>query len=106
MLNKNSSREKILKSALNLFSEKGYDGVGVDLIAENCGLKGPSIYKHFKGKEEILDVLISNLEDYYNEKFGEQIASSADYVVLIGKEKTKPIREGLEKMKFDKDKIE
>ena len=44
-------------------------------------------------------------EDYYNEKFGEQIASSADYVVLIGKEKTKPIREGLEKMKFDKDKI-
>ena len=48
MLNKNSSREKILKSALNLFSEKGYDGVGVDLIAENCGLKGPSIYKHFK----------------------------------------------------------
>ena len=26
------------------------------------------IYKHFKGKEEILDVLISNLEDYYNEK--------------------------------------
>ena len=70
MLNKNSTREKILKSALNMFSEKGYDGVGVDLIAEKCGLKGPSIYKHFKGKEEILDVLISNLEDYYNEKFG------------------------------------
>ena len=28
------------------------------------------VYKHFKGKEEILDVLISNLENYYNEKFG------------------------------------
>ena len=58
MVNKKTTRERILDSALNLFSEKGYDGVGVDLIGEKCGLKGPSIYKHFKGKEEILDVLI------------------------------------------------
>lgn len=34
-----------------IISEKGYDGVGVDLIAENAGLKGPSLYRHYKGKE-------------------------------------------------------
>lgn len=70
MVNKKTTRERILDSALNLFSEKGYDGVGVDLIGEKCGLKGPSIYKHFKGKEEILDILISHIEDYYSENFG------------------------------------
>ena len=70
MESKNSTKERILESALNLFSEKGYDGVGVDLIAENCGLKGPSIYKHFKGKEEILDILISQVEVYYRQRFG------------------------------------
>ena len=42
-----------------------------------------------------------------NEKFGEQIAelSKADYVILIGKKQTEPIRKGLEKKKFDMDKV-
>ena len=40
-MNKISTKDRILDSALTLFAEKGYDGVGVDLIAENAGLKGP-----------------------------------------------------------------
>ena len=47
------TKERILYAALDLISEKGYDGVGVDLIAENAGLKGPSLYRHYKGKEDI-----------------------------------------------------
>lgn len=44
-------------------------------------------------------------EDEYNKKFGEQIASVADYVILIGEKKTIPIKEGLLTKGFDKDKI-
>lgn len=44
-------------------------------------------------------------EDKYNKVFGEQISEVADYVVLIGEKRTKPIKEGLLKKKFDKDKI-
>ena len=44
-------------------------------------------------------------EDEYNKEFGKQIAEVADYVVLIGEKKTKPIKEGLLEKKFDKDKI-
>ena len=44
-------------------------------------------------------------EDYYNEIFGEQISKVADLVILIGKNKTIPIKEGLLKKGFDKDKI-
>lgn len=72
MNNKKTTKERILDSALTLFSQKGYDGVGVDLIAEQSGLKGPSIYKHFKSKEEILDTLISNVENYYEMNFGSE----------------------------------
>lgn len=61
-----------MESALSLFAERGFDGVGVDLIAEKAGLKGPSIYKHFKGKEEILSVLIEQIESYYGENFGSE----------------------------------
>ena len=44
-------------------------------------------------------------EDEYNKTFGEQISEVADYVVLIGEKKTKPIYEGLLEKGFDKDKI-
>ena len=44
-------------------------------------------------------------EAEYNKKFGEQISEVADYVILIGEKKTKPIKEGLAMKGFDKDKI-
>lgn len=44
-------------------------------------------------------------EAEYNKKFGEQIAEVADYAVLIGEKRTKPIKEGLLEQGFDKDKI-
>lgn len=64
------TKERILFAALDLISEKGYDGVGVDLIAENAGLKGPSLYRHFKGKEDIFHSLIDMVENHYKEGFG------------------------------------
>ncbi|MCI6429928.1 MAG: TetR/AcrR family transcriptional regulator [Lachnospiraceae bacterium] len=71
-MNKLSTRDRILDSALTLFSEKGYDGVGVDLIAENAGIKGPSLYRHFKGKEDILNCLIEKVGSYYELNFGSE----------------------------------
>lgn len=44
-------------------------------------------------------------EKEYNKKFGEQIAEVADYAVLIGEKRTKPIMEGLLDKGFDKEKI-
>lgn len=83
-----TTKERILDSALTLFAEKGYDGVGVDSIAEKAGIKGPSLYKHFKGKEEILDTLISRVENYYEMNFGSalhpgRIPSSMDDFIDI-----------------------
>lgn len=87
-MDKIPTKDRILDSALTLFSEKGYDGVGVDLIAEKAGIKGPSLYKHFKGKEEILDALIEKAENYYETNFGTQnhpgkIPSSMDELVVL-----------------------
>lgn len=44
-------------------------------------------------------------EDEYNKEFGKQIAEVADYVVLIGEKRTKPIKEGILEKGFDKEKI-
>ena len=40
-----------------------------------------------------------------NKNFGRQIADVCDYVILVGKERTKPIFEGLVEKKFQQDKI-
>lgn len=50
-----TTKEKILKQALILFSEHGYEGVSVAMIAERCSIKAPSLYKHFKSKKEIFE---------------------------------------------------
>jgi len=44
--------------ALTLFAENGYDGTSVEQIASIVGIKAPSLYKHFKGKEDIGTVSI------------------------------------------------
>lgn len=45
-------------------------------------------------------------EEYVkNKEFGIQISDSADEVILVGKEKTKPIHEGLKEKGFKEDKI-
>ena len=45
-------------------------------------------------------------EEYIkNKEFGTQIADSADEVILVGKEKTKPIYKGLKEKKFKEEKI-
>ena len=67
-----STKERILEEALTLFAEKGYDGTGVDLIAERVGIKGPSLYRHFKSKEDIFNSLIDSAEERYEEMFGSE----------------------------------
>ncbi len=67
-----STKEKILEAALTLFSEQGYNGTSVEEIANAVGIKAPSLYKHFKGKEEILNALIDSAETRYEESFGSE----------------------------------
>lgn len=50
-------------------------------------------------------VELGTKEDEYNKKFGEQIAKVADIVILIGRKKTQPIKEGLLTSGFNKEQI-
>ena len=65
-----STKGRILDAALTLFAENGYDGTSVEQIANIVGIKAPSLYKHYKGKEDILNALIDSAETWYEEMFG------------------------------------
>ena len=54
---------RILDAAAEAFHEKGFHGVGVDTIGSRAGLSGPSLYRHFSGKDEILATLLNEAMD-------------------------------------------
>ncbi|MGF7238064.1 MAG: TetR/AcrR family transcriptional regulator [Frankia sp.] len=47
-------RERILDTALDVFSEQGYDKASLREIAERLGVTKAALYYHFERKEEIL----------------------------------------------------
>ena len=61
------TRERILKEALGLFSEYGYDEVSTQQIAAAVGIKAPSLYNHFKSKQAIFDEIAAEASKKYNE---------------------------------------
>ena len=67
-----STKDKILDAALTLFAENGYNGTSVGQIAKAVGIKAPSLYKHYKSKEDILNALIDSAEVRYEEVFGSE----------------------------------
>ncbi len=48
------TRARLLRSALSLFRERGYHGAGTNEIGAAAGMTGPSIYRHFATKDDLL----------------------------------------------------
>ncbi len=64
------TKEKILAAALDLFSQKGYEGTNIRELAASLGLVKSGIYKHYESKEEIWNALLDKMIVYYGERFG------------------------------------
>jgi len=62
------TKKKILDVALTLFSEKGYGNVYVGQIAEGVGIKAPSLYKHYKSKQDVFEAILEEMRNRYNKE--------------------------------------
>ncbi|MFE2429923.1 TetR/AcrR family transcriptional regulator [Streptomyces sp. NPDC059373] len=51
------SRERIVSTALALADEEGPQAVSTRRLAAELGVSGPSLYNHFRTKDEILDAV-------------------------------------------------
>jgi len=52
------NRAHLLACALDLFSARGYDAVGVQEIVETAGVTKPTLYHYFSNKRGLLDTLL------------------------------------------------
>ena len=53
------TKERILEAALELFAQSGYSGTSMNDIAKQMGITKGALYKHYTGKQEILDRIMS-----------------------------------------------
>lgn len=53
------TKERIMKTALDLFYAKGYDAVGVQEIVDVAGVTKPTLYYYYNSKYGLLQALLS-----------------------------------------------
>lgn len=54
-----NTKEKIVKTGLRLFLQKGYERTSLNDIARQVGISKPAIYHHFKNKDELFHGVLS-----------------------------------------------
>ena len=64
------TKDRILATALELFSQNGYAGTNIRELTASLGLVKSSIYKHFENKEDIWNALLDEMIAYYDARFG------------------------------------
>ncbi|WP_027182819.1 TetR/AcrR family transcriptional regulator [Desulfovibrio inopinatus] len=59
-------REQIADAALSIIFNEGVSGVTVRKVAQKVGFSAPALYRHYKGKS---DILLAVLEDHFSVLF-------------------------------------
>jgi TetR/AcrR family transcriptional regulator len=55
------NEERILDAALEVFSDLGFRGATLDMIAEGAGMSKPNLLYYFRGKDDIFAALLEQL---------------------------------------------
>ena len=57
-----TTKDRILSAAVALFAAEGYEAVSMEAIAKAVGIRAPSLYKHYKGKRDIFEHILREME--------------------------------------------
>ena len=97
-----TGKERLLKAAFQLFSEKGYSAVGIREIGEKAGLSNPALYQHFSGKRELgLEVyrrayadVLSNIDRRITVEMSpvQKLENFIEILVSLSKQKPSPFQ--------------
>jgi AcrR family transcriptional regulator len=66
-----TTRQNIRLTAQKLFRERGYAAVGMRELAKEVGIEAPSIYNHYKSKDDLLREICFDIADQFFKAFEE-----------------------------------
>lgn len=67
MTPRRNTKEDILQASLRLFARAGFEATGMREIAAAVGIQPASVYKHFAGKQAILDAIVERMDERYSQ---------------------------------------
>ncbi|WP_047869294.1 TetR/AcrR family transcriptional regulator [Nocardiopsis sp. RV163] len=70
-------RAALLGAAARLFAERGYRGVSIDDLGRAVGTTGPALYRHFRGKQELLGAVLVDVSERLALRGGELVARAS-----------------------------
>lgn len=68
-----ANREKILATALTLFTERGFFGTPTSLISKEAGVATGTLFFHFKTKEILIDTLYRRIKSEAAQAMGKSV---------------------------------
>jgi len=75
---RSSRRELLLAAAAGLFRERGFHATSMEDIGSAAGIAGPSVYRHFSGKQDLLVAACLRMADRIRVGAEAALAASAD----------------------------
>ena len=78
MKDKESTRNIVFDTALQLFAQKGYESVGVQEIVKESGVTKPTLYYYFGSKKGLLETILDKKGEPYFEAFQQAAAYNHD----------------------------
>lgn len=78
-----NARSRILKAALEEFSEKGFHNATIDSMAERAGIAKGTVYRYFKTKEQLFNALKEDTITEFVEVAKRKIATDEDILVIL-----------------------
>lgn len=69
-----STKQIIRQTAEKLFQERGYAAIGMRELAREVGIEAPSIYNHYKSKDDLLREICADIADQFFKAFDAAVA--------------------------------
>lgn len=74
-----TTKQKVRQSAQKLFRERGYAAIGMRELAKEVGIQAPSLYNHYKSKDDLLREICFDMAKQFFDAFDKAVITEEKF---------------------------